>query len=95
VNVVALAESAKHFEDRVTAIAREQLDCIVGELEQVKLLETALQRDDCSDEFSQCEGQPMSSPVTCCSELFTSGFERMSIKYGSQWRSLVSERNGP
>jgi hypothetical protein len=51
VNVVAWAESAKHFEDRVTAIAREQLDCIVREMDQVELLKTALQCEDCPDEF--------------------------------------------
>ena len=51
VNVVAWAESAKHFERRVTVIAREQLDCIVREMEQVELLEAALQRDACPDEF--------------------------------------------
>ena len=39
VNVVAWAESAKHFEQRVTAIAREQLDCVVQEVENVELLE--------------------------------------------------------
>jgi hypothetical protein len=51
VNVVAWAESAKHFEDRVTAIAREQLDCIVREIDKVELLETALQCEGCPDEF--------------------------------------------
>jgi hypothetical protein len=51
VNVVAWADSAKHFENRVTAIAGEQLDCIVREMDQVGLLETALQREDCPDEF--------------------------------------------
>jgi hypothetical protein len=35
----------------VTTIAREQLDCIVREMDQVELLETPLQREDCSDEF--------------------------------------------
>jgi hypothetical protein len=51
VNVVAWAESAKHFEERVTEIAKEQLDCIVRELEQVELLEVALLRKGCPDEF--------------------------------------------
>ena len=51
VNVVAWAESAKHFEERVTEIAKEQLDCIVRELEQVELLEVALLREGCPDEF--------------------------------------------
>ena len=41
----------KHFEGRVTAIAEEQLDCIVREMEQVELLEAALQRENCPDEF--------------------------------------------
>jgi len=45
------AESAKHFEERVTEIAKEQLDCIVRELEQVELLEVALLREGCPDEF--------------------------------------------
>ena len=51
VNVVTWAESAKHFEDRVTAIALEQLDCIVRELERVELLESAVRRDGCPDEL--------------------------------------------
>jgi hypothetical protein len=50
-NVVAWAESAKYFEDRVTAIAGEQLDCIVREMEQVELLEAALRREGCPDEL--------------------------------------------
>ena len=45
VNVVAWADSGKHFENRVTAIAGEQLDYIVREMDQVELLETALQRE--------------------------------------------------
>src|SRR4029077_16506286 len=51
VNVVAWAESAKHFERRVTAIAKEQLDCFVREMENVELLESTLQREGCADEF--------------------------------------------
>jgi hypothetical protein len=51
VNVVAWAESAENFEQRVTAIAREQLDCNVREMEQIELLEIALQREGCPDEF--------------------------------------------
>ena len=51
VNIVAWAESAKHFEDRVTAIAGEQLDCIVVEIGRVELLETTLQSEDCPEEF--------------------------------------------
>jgi hypothetical protein len=50
VNVVAWAESAKHFEQRVTASA-ERLDCLVREMEQVELLEAALRREGCPDEF--------------------------------------------
>jgi hypothetical protein len=48
VNVVAWAES---FERRVSAIAAEQLDCIVRETDQIELLEAALQREECPDEF--------------------------------------------
>jgi hypothetical protein len=51
VNVVAWAESAKHFEDRVSVIAKRDLDCIALEIEQVKLLETVLQQKDCPEEF--------------------------------------------
>ena len=51
VNVVAWAKSANHFERRVTAMAKEQLDCIVLEMEQVELLDSALQREECPDEF--------------------------------------------
>ena len=51
VNVVAWAESAEHVEERVTAIALEQLDCIVREMEQVELLEVALQREGCLEGF--------------------------------------------
>ena len=51
VNVVAWAESGEHFEQRVTTIALEQLDCIVREVEQVELLEVALQREGCPEEF--------------------------------------------
>ena len=51
VNVVALAGSAAHFEERVTTIALQQLDCIVREMEQVELLEIALQREGCPEEF--------------------------------------------
>ena len=36
---------------RVTAIAAEQLDCIVREIEQIELLEAALHREECPDEF--------------------------------------------
>jgi len=50
VNVVAWAESAKHFEQRVTTSAK-QLDCIIREIEKIELLEAALQRDECPDEF--------------------------------------------
>ena len=50
VNVVAWAESAKHFEQRVNASA-ERLDCLVREMEQVELLEAALRREGCPDEF--------------------------------------------
>jgi hypothetical protein len=53
VNVVAWAESAKHFEDRVTTIAGEQLDCIASFAKWIRLnyLETALQCEGCPDEF--------------------------------------------
>jgi len=51
VNVVAWADSAKHFEERLTAIAEQQLDCIVQEIEQVELLESALEREGCPEEF--------------------------------------------
>src|ERR1700730_6751482 len=51
VNVVAWAESSKHFEDRVAVIAKRDLDCIALEIEQVELLETVLQQEDCPDEF--------------------------------------------
>ena len=50
VNVVAWAESAKHFEQRVAASA-EQLECIIREIEKIELLEAALQREECPDEF--------------------------------------------
>jgi hypothetical protein len=62
VNVVAWAESAKHFERRVTDIAKEQLDCIVREMEKVELLQFALEREECPEEFftmkSTAERQP-------------------------------------
>jgi hypothetical protein len=51
VNVVAWAESAKHFEGRVTAIAEQQLDCLVREMEKIEMLESALGREGCADEF--------------------------------------------
>ena len=51
VNVVAWAESEKHFEQRVTEIAREQLDCLVREMEKIELLQSALQREECPEEF--------------------------------------------
>lgn len=51
VNVVAWAESAKHFEQRATTIAHEQLDCIVREVEHVELLEAAVHREGCPDEL--------------------------------------------
>lgn len=51
VNVVAWAQSAEHFEERVKVIAREQLDCIVREIEQVELLETTLRRESSPDEL--------------------------------------------
>ena len=51
VNVVAWAESAKHFEDRVASIANRDLDCIALEIEKVELLETVLERENCPDEF--------------------------------------------
>lgn len=51
VNVVAWAESAKHFERRVTDIAKEQLDCIVREMEKIELLQSALEREECPEEF--------------------------------------------
>ena len=50
-NVVAWAESSKHFEGRVATIAGEQLDCIVREMEKVELMEAALQREGSPDEF--------------------------------------------
>lgn len=51
VNVVAWAESAKHFEERVAAIAQEQLNCIVREIEKVEVLEVALEREACPEEL--------------------------------------------
>ena len=51
VNVVAWADSDRHFEKRVTETAKEQLACIVREIEEVELLDAALQREGCSDEF--------------------------------------------
>jgi len=51
VNVVAWAESAKHFEERLIAIAQAQLDCIVREIEQIELLEAALQREAFPEEL--------------------------------------------
>lgn len=51
VNVVAWADSAEHFERRVTAIAREQLDCIVREMEKIELLDDALEREGRPGEF--------------------------------------------
>lgn len=51
VNVVAWADSAEHFERRVTAIAREQLDCIVREMEKIELLDDALEREGRPEEF--------------------------------------------
>jgi len=50
VNVVAWAQSAKHFEQRVATMSRE-LDCIVREMEHVELLEAALQRDGWAEEL--------------------------------------------
>jgi hypothetical protein len=62
VNVVAWAESAKHFERRVTDIAKEQLNCIVREMEKVELLQSALERENAPEEFftmkSTAERQP-------------------------------------
>jgi hypothetical protein len=49
--VVAWAESAKHFEQRVAAIAQEQLDCIVREIERVELVEIAVKRDAYPEEL--------------------------------------------
>src|ERR1043165_7121199 len=51
VHVVTWAESQQAFCDRVTAIASEQLDCIVRELENVDLLENKMQADDFPEEF--------------------------------------------
>jgi hypothetical protein len=51
VNAVAWAESARHFEQRVITIAREQLDCIVREVEHVQLVEVAVDREGCPDEL--------------------------------------------
>lgn len=62
VNVVAWAESAKHFERRVIAIADQQLDCIVLELEQVELLEAALDCEGCPDEFFTMQGTAERQP---------------------------------
>jgi hypothetical protein len=77
VNVVAWAESAKHFERRVTAIAKEQLDCIVREMEKVELLESTLQREGCPDEFSPCERLRKDSRMTWCSGSFMFGGKTM------------------
>ena len=77
VNVVAWAESAKHFEDRVATIAKRDLDCIALEIEQVELLETVLQQADCPKSFSVCEQRPTGSRMTCCLDGFTSGFKTM------------------
>jgi hypothetical protein len=51
VSVVAWAQSGQHFERRVSAIAKKQLDCIVREMEKVELLESTLKREGCPDEF--------------------------------------------
>jgi hypothetical protein len=62
VNVAAWAESANHFEARVTAIAQEQLDCIVREMSQIKLLESALQSEGCPEEFFTMRGTAERQP---------------------------------
>jgi hypothetical protein len=36
----------------VTDIAKEQLDCIVCEMEKVEPLHSALEREECPEEFS-------------------------------------------
>jgi hypothetical protein len=77
VNVVAWAESAKHFEDRVAAIAKRDLDCIALEIEQVELLELFCSRRTAPMSFSRCEQRPIGSRMTCCLEGFTSGFKTM------------------
>ena len=51
VHVVAWAESQERFRDRVIAIAAEQLDCIVREIEDVDLLENKMQGEDFPEEF--------------------------------------------
>ena len=51
VNVVAWAESAKHFEQRVAAIAQDQLDSIVREIEHIELVEIAVKRDTYPEEL--------------------------------------------
>jgi len=92
VNVVAWAESAKHFEGRVTAIAAEQLDCIVREMEQVELFEAALQREGCPDEYPQCERQPKDSGMTWYSGLSTSGLKTTRIECGAVRLIVVESR---
>ena len=53
VNVVAWTDSAKNFEQPVTTSC-EELDCIVCEIDQVELLEAALEGENCPDEFLRC-----------------------------------------
>jgi len=44
-------QRSREIERRVTAVAKEQLDCFVREIEKVELLESTLQREGCRDEF--------------------------------------------
>jgi hypothetical protein len=83
VNVVAWAESAELFEQRVTAIAQEQLDCIVREMEKVELLESTLQREGCPDEFFTMRTTAERQPDDVVFGVFMAGRKMMRIECDS------------
>ena len=49
VNVMAWADSAKQFQQRVKESAK-RLDCMIREMEKIEFLEAALKREECPDE---------------------------------------------
>lgn len=51
VNVVAWADSAQHFAERVRQISASQLDCILQELNGVQFLEERLAEPDYPEEL--------------------------------------------
>ena len=79
VNVVAWAESAEHFEQRVTEIAKNSSTALLLSWSRSNCLKRLYCAKAARMNSSRCEPQPNGNPMTWYSDLFTSGPKMMLI----------------